>query len=85
MRNTYVIIDWDQAPKWGEKRKKSASEANRGVWGGMRMTELRRLPLLPSPPLGSVRKPIFPLFLSIFAFSPHYGAWSQANVTMVLQ
>ena len=70
MCNTYVIIAWDQAPKWGEKRKKSASEASRGVWGGMRMTELRRLPLLPSPPLGSVRKPIFLLFLPIFCLFP---------------
>jgi len=70
MCNTYVIIAWDQAPKWEEKRKKSASEASEGVWGGMRMTELHCLPLLPSPPLRSVRSPIFLLFLPIFCLFP---------------
>ena len=84
MCNTYVIIAWDQAPKWGEKRKKSASEASEEVWRGMRMTELHRLPLLPSPPLRSVRSPIILLFLPFFAFSPHYGAWSKANINILV-
>ena len=70
MSNTYVIIAWDQAPKWGKKRKKSASEASEGIWGRMRTTELRRLPLLPSPPLGSLRSPKFSLFHPVFCLFP---------------
>ena len=48
---------------------KSANKASRaGVWGRE------------SPVLGSLCSSIFLLLLSIFAFIPHYGAWSQANL-----
>ena len=33
-----TVIAWDQAPYWGKKRKKIASEARREViWGGERV------------------------------------------------
>ena len=37
--------------KVGGKRQKSTSKANDGVWGGVRVTELRRLP----PPQSTTR------------------------------
>ena len=51
----------------------------------MRITKLRRLP--PSPVHLSARfARLFPSsFIPFFAFFPHYAAWSQANVMMVLQ
>ena len=73
--------------KIGGKREKSASKANNGVWGGVRVTELCRLP----PPQSTTRlawlADFFWCFISFFAFSPHphYRAWCQANVIMVLQ
>ena len=33
---------WDQALKWGKKRRKSASEGSERVWGGIKMKELSR-------------------------------------------
>ena len=84
MCNTYVITAWDQAPQWGEKTKKSASEASEEVWGGMRITKLRYIP----PPQSTTRLASFADFLpvsSVLCLFPRYGAWSQVNVIMVLQ
>ena len=70
-------LAWDHVPQWGKRRKKSANEASReAVWGGKRW---RRPFPFPRPPLGSLPSPIFFLFDPVFAFLPHYEAWSRAN------
>ena len=41
-------VTWDQAPHWGEREKKLASEANQGViCGGERVAEPGDMPLMP--------------------------------------
>ena len=55
-------LAWDQAPQWGKRRRKSASEASReAVWGGWR----RPFPIS-RPPLGSLLSPMFFLFDPVF-------------------
>ena len=57
-------LAWEQAPQWGKRRKKSASEASREVvWGGKRVAP--PFPF-PRPPLGSFPSPIFFLFDPVF-------------------
>ena len=59
-----VSLAWDQAPQWGKRRKKSASEATReAVWGGKRVAPPFPLPQV-TPRLASS---IWPRFLP---FSP---------------
>ena len=69
---------WDQAPPWGKRRKKSASEASREVvWGGENVA-----PPFP-PPQATARlisfADIFPIWPRFLPFFPHCGAWSRAN------
>ena len=67
-----------------KKKKKMVSEANRAeVWGGKRV-EVGGAPppfLLPSPPHGSLRSPIFLLFMCN-TFFPHSGAWLSPQATV---
>ena len=60
---------WEE--DWEKAERKSANKVSReGVWGRE------------SPLLGSLCSPIFLLLHSVFAFIPHYGAWSQANLRL---
>ena len=71
-------LAWDQAPQWGKRRKKSASEASReAVWGGENVAP-------PFPHLQATARlasfaDIFPIWPCFFAFFPYCGAWSRAN------
>ena len=50
-------VTWDQAPHWGEKAKKLASEASQEViWGGERVVKTGNVPLMPPirPPIRHV-------------------------------
>ena len=66
-----------------KKKKKRVSEANRAeVWGGERV-EVGGAPppfLLPSPPHGSLRSPIFLLFTQQKIGEP--GAWMSPQATV---
>ena len=73
------------ATKSLQKRKNSASEESEGVWGGWGLRSSAAF----SPPqsislLASLAYSL-PVSSRFLPFPPHYAAWSQANVMMVLQ
>ena len=59
-----IEIAWDKAPHWGDKEKKSASEASREVYSGEEKDHRWAR--------------IFPIWPRFFAFFAYCGAWSQA-------
>ena len=72
-------LAWDQAPQWGKRRKKLASEASReAVWGGGGECGAA---LSPSPGHRSAHflRRYFSYLTPFFAFFSHCRAWSRAN------
>ena len=71
---TDASLAYPQAPQWGKRRKKSASEASReAVWGEENVAP----PFPPSPGHRSARffRWYFSYLTPIFAFFPYCGAW----------
>ena len=86
------FVNWDQAPHWGKKRKKSAYAKKineRGEPTGSLGREKVAVappvppsPAHPSAPFAS--RHIFFLFYSVFCLFPHFGASSRTNFLLKL-